>query len=62
MHTQDEMTMMDLRTVESNARLEKDLDEMRVYIEKMKNDVIIYSLGTIISCMTAGLAFLRIFM
>jgi len=59
---QDDITAVDLRTVEHNARLERDLDEMRVYIERMKNDVITYSIGSIISCMTAVAALLRIFM
>ena len=48
--------------MENNTRLERDLDEMRVYIERMKNDVITYSIGSILSCMTAVAALLRIFM
>ena len=48
--------------MENNVRLERDLDEMRVYIERMKNDVITYSIGSILSCMTAVAALLRIFM
>eukprot|EP00241_Pyramimonas_parkeae_P012334 CAMPEP_0114241242 /NCGR_PEP_ID=MMETSP0058-20121206/9531_1 /TAXON_ID=36894 /ORGANISM="Pyramimonas parkeae, CCMP726" /LENGTH=266 /DNA_ID=CAMNT_0001353761 /DNA_START=136 /DNA_END=936 /DNA_ORIENTATION=- len=58
----DEMQKQDGNLTTATSRLDKDINHMRASIEQMKNDVIKYCVGTIVSTTAVGLGLLRIFM
>jgi len=58
----EELSVQDKKLTKTATLIDKDINEMRTSIETMKNEVIKYCVGTIMSATAIALGLLRVFM
>jgi len=58
----EELSVQDKKLTKTATQIDRDINEMRTNIETMKNEVIKYCVGTIMSATAIALGLIRIFM